>query len=210
MEYLKNNVEVERQKIFEKFATAVPSTRGEWYTELPDDRKDEADKVLDLAILLWIMVDVTRCFLENHGEETINVWEPQMSLKDLLCRIFPTKTVPCTESSRWPYNFHAANLHHMGDIKIIWTARLQDHLVIDETSGTIYHHAHILKCIRHSAVGKAFPPAFLEETLQSLAVLLPKYNRASQRWIDEERRLAKRNKGAISAPNEAPRRLKHL
>jgi hypothetical protein len=202
VEYLRQNLTIERQELFGAFATAVPSVRGAWYAQLPDDRKAEAYKVLDFAILLWIMVDVKRCFLENHGEGTINVWRSHMSLKDLLCQLFPRRTVPRTESSRWPYNFHAANLHHTGDFKIIWTERLQDHLVIDESSGTIamriYHHARVLDCLRHSAVGKAFPPAFLEETSQSLAILLPMYNRASQRWIDREHRIAKRNKGAIS------------
>ncbi|KEQ57614.1 uncharacterized protein M437DRAFT_10888, partial [Aureobasidium melanogenum CBS 110374] len=80
--------------------------------------------------------------------------------------------------------FHAANLHHMGDFKIIWTERLQDHL--RHSRNAKLSSCRILDCLHCSDVGSAFPSQFLEGTLQSLAVLLPKYNRASQRWIDRE------------------------
>jgi hypothetical protein len=159
------------------------------------------------------MVDVNRSLVPNYGEKENHNWEQDESLKDLLVRIFPRDKAPDSESSRWPYNFHAANLHHMGDFKIVWTERLQDHLVIDETSGTIelrvYHHACVLDRLRGSNVGKAFPSQFLEETLQSLAVLLPKYNPANQRWINRECRRAKKNRGTPSTPLLYRKSLEH-
>lgn len=202
MGYLRENLRICRGEIFKDFPTAIPHARGAWYDRLPHDRKEEAFKVLDFVIKLWLMVDVKRRFVENHGEEIMSVWEMNMSLEGLLHHIFPEEKVPDTESSRWPYNFHAANLHHMGDFKIIWTERLQDHLVIDETNSAItmriYHHGLVLECLQLSDVGKAFPSGFLEETLQSLAILLPKYNRANQQWMGREQRRAKRNKGTLS------------
>lgn len=145
VKYLAKCLDTKRQNIFEHFATVGPPTREKWYAQLLGDRKIAAYDVLDFAILLWIMVDVKRSFLPNYGEKENNTWQLDMSLRELLSQTFPQDKAPDTESSCWPYNFHAANLHHMGDFKIIWTERLQDHLVIDETSGTVemrnYHHA---------------------------------------------------------------------
>jgi hypothetical protein len=59
---------------------------------------------------------------------------------------------------------------------------LSDHLPLihDETQIAIYHHAPFLE---HHKKSPIFPEGFVEETLRTLSLLFPQYDKTSRKWF---------------------------
>ncbi|KAI0020053.1 hypothetical protein F4780DRAFT_770993 [Xylariomycetidae sp. FL0641] len=78
--------------------------------------------------------------------------------------------------------FNARNIERIAGIKVKLTTNLLDHLLLREElkTVTIFHHASFLK--HHQSQNALFPAKFVEETLQTLAILFPTGNRAVERW----------------------------
>ena len=76
--------------------------------------------------------------------------------------------------------FNARNLERIGGLRIIWSSNIADHLrlTVDDTRITIFHHASFLECHRTNDI---FPPGFIEETIRTLALLIPDKN--SRQWF---------------------------
>ncbi|KAF4629445.1 hypothetical protein G7Y89_g8703 [Cudoniella acicularis] len=96
----------------------------------------------------------------NHG-----------SLREFILSIFSqTKELP--NEVKLEKLFNARNLQRFASIQIIWTNNLADHLQLedDDTIMRIFSHASFLELHR---ICNIFPPRFIDETLRTLALLLP-------------------------------------
>lgn len=76
---------------------------------------------------------------------------------------------------------------------MIWTSNLSDHLRLYDPSDDnqpyqllIFHHVRLLEYHRKSEI---FPDGLVEETLQTLALLLPKYDPATATWFKAQLQL---------------------
>ncbi|KAM5357127.1 hypothetical protein ACJZ2D_016589 [Fusarium nematophilum] len=100
--------------------------------------------------------------------------------------------------------FIAQNLDRIAGLKITWTDDISDHLRLFnfDTEVAIFHHALFLMMAKHAHI---FPPDFAEETLKTLALLLPKMNESSKKWF---RRLAEEKSLDLSAHSCLPLQTK--
>ena len=118
-------------------------------------------------------------------------WNDNESLDDFIAKSLPR--CPTTDTSQWPLSFNLNSLNRIGGFEIIWTSHLADHLLMNEDLGTIsvYHHAHILQS--HQAKAQdisqdVLPRDLLDETLQTLALLLPRAKANCKSWFEKMQR----------------------
>ncbi|KAK5629982.1 hypothetical protein RRF57_005697 [Xylaria bambusicola] len=80
--------------------------------------------------------------------------------------------------------FTALNLTKIGGMRIEWTRNLADHLrlVDDDNTVSIFDCVGFLK-FQRTVRKQLFPPGFIDETLRTLALLLPQNDTRTQGWI---------------------------
>lgn len=78
--------------------------------------------------------------------------------------------------------FTARNLERIAGLQIIWTDNISDHLrlMVDDTRIAIYHHVSFLEHHRSSPI---FPAGFIEETLRTISLFFPQYDKKSNKWF---------------------------
>lgn len=145
------------------------------------DRKDEIlNNSIDLAARLHLMINIGT---DEYAvlSETQLVWQDG-NLKDFLAAYFNEPPVLENKDIKLEKTFHAYNMERIAGIKIKWTDNLLDHLrIVDEDDKTIeiFHHASFLK----RAQSQLFPPGLLQETLRTLALLFPRHDPLTNRYI---------------------------
>ncbi|KAH8586936.1 hypothetical protein B0O99DRAFT_527766 [Bisporella sp. PMI_857] len=78
--------------------------------------------------------------------------------------------------------FNATNLEQIAGIKVRWTSNFADHLRMrdDDKVVEIFHYATFLKLHQNCDV---LPAALVEETIRTLALLLPEHDRDVEKWF---------------------------
>ena len=139
-----------------------------------------------LAVRLWLMLNVgsSALFPGRSSPE----WSEEQSLDDFIGSCFPaTEWGP--RLSQWPFSLNAYNLKRVGGFNLVWTDHLVDHLYLNEDLGTIYvyHHVQVLRGLLHTkSPDQALPDRLLLETLQTLALIIPRANRDCKTWFEKE------------------------
>jgi len=143
-------------------------------------------RTIDLAVRLWLMIDIGKL---QHGfvpGQKPLLWEDG-TLKDLLQDRFASlETVPPrVVRVKLDRMFTARNLEHIAGLQIIWTDNISDHLrlMVDDTRIAIYHHVSFLE---HHKTSSIFPSGFIEETLRTISLLFPQYDKKSRRWFEAQ------------------------
>lgn len=161
VEHLKTHRRDQRASIYDFFPPSPPPDRQVQLRSLPSSpnqmlpplftrfSKCERDKIkntIDLAVCLWLMLNIATPGLRNFPGRSDLVWRENESLNDFIERSLPM-TPPTSVSSRWPQSLNLYNLERIGGFEIVWTDHLADHLFLDEDLGTIkiYHHAYVLQ-----------------------------------------------------------------
>jgi hypothetical protein len=162
--------------------TIKDSLRG-LTTTIPkwQDEDEALDNTIDLAARLCFMVNiganastVTRC------EKLL--WTDS-SLKDYLETYFSEPHVLSHDSVCFNRALTAFNMERVAGIKIYWTDNLADHLRVvndDHKKVAIFHHASFLERARQTS---QFPAGLVEETLRTLALLFPREDKHTKRWL---------------------------
>ncbi|KAF2259627.1 hypothetical protein CC78DRAFT_475120, partial [Lojkania enalia] len=90
-----------------------------------------------------------------------------------------------TEKIKFDADMTAFNIKCFTGLKIQWTDNLANHLQLidNEAKLCIFHHVTFLKWQIKSPI---FPSEFIKETLQTLALLFPRYGRNTQKWLHSE------------------------
>jgi hypothetical protein len=159
------------------------------HCHLPHLMEDSCERLIcaaiDLAIRLWLMIDVgetLHCF--TPGQKSL-LWESG-PLRDLIKAQFgPIANIKCTRI-KLEKIFTARNLERIAGLRIVWTSNLADHLRLvhdytsDDAGIKIFHHVSFLEHHRTSAI---FPDGLIEETLYTLKLLLPQYDKKSCKWF---------------------------
>jgi len=100
---------------------------------------DSAEKALEFAVRLWLMV-------ETDG------WTVTQSLKEFILHNFPSSS-QAVNVPPFPLTFNAYNLERIGGFKIVWTSCIQDHLSLDQTYTeiSVFHQASFLRNYQNTA-----------------------------------------------------------
>lgn len=80
--------------------------------------------------------------------------------------------------------FTALNLNKIGGMRIEWTRNLADHLrlIDDDKTVSVFDCVAYLR-FQRKVHKQLFPPGFIDETLHTLALLLPQNDGDTQEWI---------------------------
>ncbi|KAE9369236.1 hypothetical protein N431DRAFT_413052 [Stipitochalara longipes BDJ] len=155
--------------------------------------RDKCD-MIDLVILLWLRVDVTRERQPGQGPCVKQVWDDATSLATIVRRQFPERPVPNYTSRKpnWTRYLRAYSLTNCQYFRIRWTNRLEDHLFLDPYQEPpeiwIFHWATFLEDFSnpYSPDFKLFPEGLLRETSDTLALLIPYLDSRSSSWFKKE------------------------
>lgn len=149
-------------------------------------------QAIDLAIRIWLMVDVGEVAGSLVPGQTPLVWA-NGTLKGFIENQFGSP-IPAPKTIRVKLDkvFTARNLECIAGLQIIWTDNLSDHLrltadtVADDRCIAIFHHISVLK---HHKDNQVFPCGFVDETLRTLSLLLPQYDATSSKWLISQQRI---------------------
>ncbi|KAI5457844.1 hypothetical protein BGZ63DRAFT_427871 [Mariannaea sp. PMI_226] len=121
-------------------------------------------------------------------------------IKDFIAAQFSSTSLMSEEAIRLEKLFTAQNLDRIAGLKITWTDDISDHLRLFnfDTEVAIFHHASFLMIAKDA---KIFPTGLAEETLKTLALLLPKMDDGSHKWF---RKLAVEHRLDLSAHSLLP------
>lgn len=140
-----------------------------------------------LAVRLWLMLNVgSSAILTLFPGRSSPEWTEDQSLDAFIDSCFPTSEWN-PRLSQWPYLLNAYNMERVGGLEIIWTDHLADHLYLNEDLGTIsvYHHVQVLRGLLHiESPDQALPDQLILETLQTLALFIPRANTDCKMWFD--------------------------
>ncbi|KAH8587923.1 hypothetical protein B0O99DRAFT_640479 [Bisporella sp. PMI_857] len=161
-----------------------------------EDGNEIIEDSLNLAARILLMVPTGGFFTNGRsitlsGETKLN-WE-NGTIEDLASKEF----IPQTQMKN-PVKpekvFNAMNLERIAGIDVRWTSNLADHLRMrdDDRALEIYHYATFLRLHQNSDI---LPTAMVEETLRTLALLLPEHDRSVEKWFSyQETKIQKRRK----------------
>ena len=158
----------------------------------PDAANSEDEvlgEIVNLAVRLWLMIDVGKLQHSLVPGQKPLLWE-RGTLKSFIEERFglPTGSSPNRiVRVKLDRLFTARNLERIVGVQIVWTDNLSDHLrlTMDDTQIAIYHHATFLEHHKDSTV---FSPGFIDETLRTLALLFPRYDKKSCKWFRVQQR----------------------
>jgi hypothetical protein len=167
------DLQVPRERMKDHLRLRIPSLS-------PEDGDKLLCEAIDLAVRLWLMIDVgemTHSFIP--GQESL-MWG-QGCIQVLVDQRFRPQ-VTLKERIKLNRLFTAQNLERIAGLQIFWTSNLADHLrlMVDDTKVAIFHHASFLE---HRQSSRAYPQGLIEETLRTLSLLLPQYDKGSRKWF---------------------------
>ncbi|CAF9943768.1 MAG: hypothetical protein ALECFALPRED_001220 [Alectoria fallacina] len=141
-----------------------------------------------LTVRLWLMLNVgSSALLTIFPGRSSPEWTEDQSLDDFIDSCFPASEWG-PRLSQWPFSLNASNLERVGGFELVWTDHLADHLYLNEDLGTItiYHHVQVLRgLLQAKSPDQALPDRLLTETLQTLALIIPRANRDCKTWFEK-------------------------
>ncbi|PVH96274.1 hypothetical protein DM02DRAFT_569914 [Periconia macrospinosa] len=147
---------------------------------LEDVKERMAEGSVRLVVRLTTMVDIG--YLPGTNAHISLPWDSeQTDLKTLLATYFKGSSTD-SEKIKFETEMTAFNITRYTGLKIRWTDNLADHLRLIENDKElcIFHHITFLKRQIDSPI---FPAYLAKETLQTLALLFPRYDRDTEKWL---------------------------
>ena len=184
LEFLRENKSKNRRQCLAYFNNNAYAGCGE---------RDKYD-MIDLVILLWLRVDVTKQRQPGQGPCDKQVWDANTSLANVIRCQFPERPVPtyATRKPNWTRFLRAWSLTKCQYFRVRWTNRLEDHLFLDPYSNPpeiwVFHWATFLEDFSSPKNGdlQLFPEGLLQETRDTLALLIPYLDSRSSSWFKKE------------------------
>jgi hypothetical protein len=151
--------------------------------KLPNE-EEALNNSIDLAARLYTMVNIGADKKIVTGCKQL-IWKDS-KLEDFLGKYFNELKVPCHTNIRFDRAFTAHNMERIAGIKVRWTDNLADHLRIveaEEMTVLVFHHASFLQQQKDNPI---FPQGLMNETLRTLALLFPRQDSGTKRWLHAE------------------------
>ncbi|KAH6961994.1 hypothetical protein BKA56DRAFT_736817 [Ilyonectria sp. MPI-CAGE-AT-0026] len=146
-----------------------------------DRRRDYS---IDLAARLYLMMEFGNLPYVYSGCKQLE-WS-QGSLRDFIVKRFEKKRELGHDNIKLEKIFNARNLRKIGGVEVAWTANLADHLRLmkDDKIVAIFHHASFLR--RQQRDASLYPKELITETLNTIALLFPKWDQGTRAWYLQE------------------------
>ncbi|KAL8684402.1 MAG: hypothetical protein Q9218_008308, partial [Villophora microphyllina] len=153
--------------------------------------QDAAPTLLDLAASLSSLMIIGKFMGGISYDEpvlwegiqylTSNLQDPSNSLLDR-CFSAPSSS----DMVKLPQSFTAAHLEQIAGIQVLWTDNLADHLLLrdDDTKVMLFPHVSALQL--HVSADNVLPRALAEETIRTIALLLPPSLGEPNHWFRPE------------------------
>ena len=141
---------------------------------------------IDLAARVWLSISIGSLQQAFLPYSTIS-WKDG-KLSEAIRAAFDPKS-QLSDPVKLPKDFNAANLERIGGLQVIWTSNLADHLSLkdDDTKVMLYHQASFLE-LHKSSGASVIPRDLIDETILSLALLIPSGNRKSRAWFNKKKK----------------------
>ncbi|KAL6408767.1 uncharacterized protein AUP68_07713 [Ilyonectria robusta] len=144
----------------------------------------QRDYSIDLAARLYLMIEFGNLPYVYSGCKQLE-WT-QGSLRDFIVERFEKKQELSHDNIKLEKVFNARNLRKIGGVEVAWTANLADHLRLmkDNKVVAIFHHASFLR--RQQRDASLYPKELITETLNTIALLFPKWDQDTRAWYLQE------------------------
>ncbi|KAL2270853.1 hypothetical protein VTJ83DRAFT_224 [Remersonia thermophila] len=150
---------------------------------------------IEFVIRCWLMTDITtdgrnRRYFSYRGRSLR--WSKEDSLSQLVPRSIAEPSVvyqerTATAAGCFSTFLNVVDMQRITGFKIIWTDNLEDHLIMRGKSLYLFAHPTALQRLDVSETSKdILPKGLIQETLETLYLLMPLENPACQRWLREE------------------------
>ncbi|OAA73485.1 hypothetical protein ISF_00386 [Cordyceps fumosorosea ARSEF 2679] len=153
-------------------------------TTLHMNEDEIVENSIDLAASVLLMMNFCSYSSGYSSRRALN-WNNSSSLQALLQDYFHDGSGAETrENIRLEKIFTAHNLTRIAGLDVIWTDNMLDHLRLtdDDRRVHIFHHASFLEVQKHSP-NSLLPSHLAEETLRTLALLLPSSDAGTRKWL---------------------------
>ncbi|PLB52137.1 hypothetical protein P170DRAFT_507003 [Aspergillus steynii IBT 23096] len=174
---------------------------GRRFVQVQDDAINGS---IDLAAGLLTMIGIGKPRFGSLGYEVME-WRTG-PFGEFIRNWFDEQKTQTGEYVRFERSFHALSLEVIAGVKIEWTYNLVDHLrLLDadddqhESVVQIFHCAsflHLQKYRTHPLL----PPSLIDETLQTIALLLPREDESVQTWYRKIEKQHTLDPSAIKLP----------
>ncbi|KAL3417125.1 hypothetical protein PVAG01_11125 [Phlyctema vagabunda] len=154
------------------------------------DESDQVEGIIDdainLAVKLLLMISTAGLLSAGRSivsGETRLAWKEGTLNEVLKLELGPETSLD--EYVKFEKTFDARNLERIAGIKTRWTSNFADHLKMrdDDKAVELFHYASFLRCHENCSI---LPPPLIEETLRTLALLLPEHNRDVEAWFSAQ------------------------
>ena len=171
---------------------------------------EPVNESINLAARLWLTVSIGSLQHAFNPGSTVS-WNDG-KLSDTLQVAFQYKN-QLSDTVKLPKSFNAANLERIAGIEIVWTSNLADHLSLkdDDSKMMVYHHASFLDLHKLSKTS-IIPDDLIDETLLTLALLLPSSDAKVQTWLRKKQKelCLDPNAGTYGPLNSAARQIENF
>ncbi|KAF2236871.1 hypothetical protein EV356DRAFT_54332 [Viridothelium virens] len=132
-------------------------------------------------------------------------WPNHLSITEVIGNCFKQEDHRyAVRKSHFSKDLNVHSLEKIGGYRILWTNNILDHLALkDDNAVAIFNTASTLRLIGNSA-GDVFPPGFIDETLRTVALLLPSADAACSKWLEIREKTQNLDPGIRQLPS-APR-----
>ena len=130
--------------------SARPKIRETLELRFPSANVRSVNRSIDLAIRLWLMVNVRDPDLEcqNPPQTPMLQWNDSTTFDDFLTSLFPMSRWELeAKSSRLHPYFKVANMVRICGLKLAWTKSLEDHLRLDRQENESILRVYPYKCL---------------------------------------------------------------
>lgn len=128
-------------------------------------------------------------------------WTGSRSLPDYIKQELACKSKQ-KDQFRLPTSFNARTFERVAGVEIKWTHNLSSHLKVGSNMEflSIFHHVKVLDLYHASPFNRILPSHFIVETRQTLALMMPKGNKASRDWFRRHQEKLRLDAAAGSCP----------
>ncbi|RDW91551.1 hypothetical protein BP5796_02716 [Coleophoma crateriformis] len=169
---------------------ADPSTDASYISNLlerattSDEENDEVYWTF-FAVRVLTMIDVGGLRQGIRLGLSPNIWS-EGTIRDFVKAKFPAEKVLFSNGKMDPL-FNACNIDSIASIRVIWTNNIADHLILEDGDRSIkvFSHVSFLELHRDCDI---FPPGFVDETIRTLALLLPSNDKETRIWFYKEQK----------------------
>ncbi|KAK7937670.1 uncharacterized protein PG986_014538 [Apiospora aurea] len=159
-------------------------------TAHPRGNEQKVSASLELSLRLWLLINV-RILMPADTQDMHNSlpWPKGQCLQEVLSRVIVSSTnnIPGqlgAGSGKFSVYLNVADMKRIAGYRIVWTNRLLDHLDTEGSSIYMFHHVSVLKRLKESLPRNLLPPAYFDETLATIKLMIPHSQPGCNAWLE--------------------------